>query len=339
MSKVLTVVVPSYNTEQYMDECIPTFLADEILDDIEILLIDDGSKDGTAKKGLEYEKQYPGTIKLVSKENGGHGSTINKGIELATGKYFKVVDGDDWVDTEAFRKLVLYLKETDCDIIACQFCRVKHDTKAKEERNVFGIVFNRIYTFDEACGKVDRIEMHAMTIKTSILRDNHIHIDEHMYYVDVEYILFPIPFVDTIVFLKDHLYMYRVFSDTQSMSINNLRKNVQQHYDVLFHLIHFFGEVKESISTTKRNYIIRSISMKADMHYNIRLSFLPSNKAKRELIVFDTKLKDSCKEIYNNNRNRKVPMLRKTRFVLYPIMAIFMRTKLYLRLKTKSANH
>ena len=106
MSKILTITIPSYNVEPYMNEVLPTFLDPAVMDKIEILIVNDGSKDGTAALGKEYEAKYPGVITLVDKENGGHGSTINKGIELATGKYFKVVDGDDWVDTAAFIKFV-----------------------------------------------------------------------------------------------------------------------------------------------------------------------------------------------------------------------------------------
>ena len=107
MPKILTVTIPAYNVEKYMDEVLPTFLEESILNKIEILIVNDGSKDGTSKKGKQYEQQYPAVIRLIDKENGGHGSTINKGIELATGKYFKVVDGDDWVDTHALIQMLL----------------------------------------------------------------------------------------------------------------------------------------------------------------------------------------------------------------------------------------
>lgn len=117
MSKVLTITIPAYNVEKYMDEVLPTFLAESIMDKIEILIVNDGSKDKTSEIGKRYEAQYPGVIKLVDKENGGHGSTINKGIELATGKYFKVVDGDDWVDTDAFITYVTMLEKLDTDAV------------------------------------------------------------------------------------------------------------------------------------------------------------------------------------------------------------------------------
>ena len=97
MEKVLTVVIPSFNVEKYLRQTLESLRNEEILEDVEVLIVDDGSTDGTAKIGKEYEKRYPQTYRVISKTNGGHGSTINCGIEQSRGTFFKVVDGDDWV--------------------------------------------------------------------------------------------------------------------------------------------------------------------------------------------------------------------------------------------------
>jgi glycosyltransferase involved in cell wall biosynthesis len=320
VGKVLTVVVPSYNTEQYMDECIPTFLANEILEDIEVLIIDDGSKDGTAKKGLEFEKRYPRTVKLVSKENGGHGSTINKGIEIATGKYFKVVDGDDWVDTNAFVRLVNYLKSTDSDLIASQYCRISAETGEKVKRRFPGITFEYEYQFDNIVNKIDRIEMHAITIKTSILSDHQIAIDENKYYVDVEFILFPIQYVNTVVFLEDYLYMYRVCVATQSMSVSSLQKNKDMHYDVFFILVDFYNQIKNKISREKQDYISKRLAFMAWTQYKIYLSLPNDVNSKKELGDFDQKLKREIIDIYGKNTSRQISALRFNNLMLYRVI-------------------
>ena len=94
MKKILTVTVPSYNVEKFLENTLDSFVDERVLDDIEVLIVDDGSKDKTAEIGRKYEEKYPDTFRVISKENGGHGSTINRGIGEAKGKYFKVVDGD-----------------------------------------------------------------------------------------------------------------------------------------------------------------------------------------------------------------------------------------------------
>ena len=100
VEKILTITVPSYNVEKFLENTLDSFVDERVLDAIEVLVVDDGSKDRTAEIGKGYEAKYPGTFRVISKENGGHGSTINRGIKEARGKYFKVVDGDDWVDKD-----------------------------------------------------------------------------------------------------------------------------------------------------------------------------------------------------------------------------------------------
>ena len=98
-NKVLSVVIPAYNMEKYIKQTLDSLICDEYMDKLEVLVIDDGSKDDTAAIAKTYEDRYPGTFRVISKENGGHGSALNKGIELATGKYYRPLDADDWVDT------------------------------------------------------------------------------------------------------------------------------------------------------------------------------------------------------------------------------------------------
>ena len=118
MEKILSIVVPAYNVEKYLDQCLSSFVNTEVLRDIEILIINDGSTDRTAEIAEKYCEKYPGCFVLYNKENGGHGSGINYGIEHAKGKYFKVVDGDDWVETVNLPVFVRTLKKIDVDVIA-----------------------------------------------------------------------------------------------------------------------------------------------------------------------------------------------------------------------------
>ena len=97
--KVLTILVPVYNTEKYIRRCLDSLLVPEVLESIEVLVVNDGSKDRSPEIAQEYAEAFPDTVVLVNKENGGHGSTINTGIERANGKYFRVLDSDDWFNT------------------------------------------------------------------------------------------------------------------------------------------------------------------------------------------------------------------------------------------------
>lgn len=130
--KLLTIVIPSYNAEKFLDIGIPTFIDERINREIEVIIVDDGSTDKTPQIADGYMKKYPSVIKVVHKKNGGHGSAINCGIANATGKYFCIVDADDWCDTEKLVKLVENMKGQDADLI------LTHSSKVDVDGEVFG---------------------------------------------------------------------------------------------------------------------------------------------------------------------------------------------------------
>ncbi|MBQ5475360.1 MAG: glycosyltransferase family 2 protein, partial [Lachnospiraceae bacterium] len=108
--KILSVVIPCYNSEAYMNKAINSALAGG--DDVEVIIVNDGSTDRTKDIADQFEKKYPGIVKVVHKENGGHGDAVNTGLEIAKGQYFKVVDSDDWLGEEAFIKVLKVLKNS-----------------------------------------------------------------------------------------------------------------------------------------------------------------------------------------------------------------------------------
>lgn len=129
--KILTISVAAYNVEKTLDKTLDSFNDSRVYDDLEVLIVDDGSKDGTRLVAEKYEAIAPQTFKYVGKENGGHGSTINKGISLATGKYFKVIDGDDWVDTDRLVDFIDKLKNLDSDMVLTNHTEVFPDHENK----------------------------------------------------------------------------------------------------------------------------------------------------------------------------------------------------------------
>ena len=117
MDKIVSFIIPSYNVEKYLDKCLTSFLNLEVLDFIEVIVVDDGSKDQTAQIARNYIEQYPRVFRLISKENGGHGSAINVGTAAAAGCYLKVIDADDWVVTENLKEFVDKLAVCTADVV------------------------------------------------------------------------------------------------------------------------------------------------------------------------------------------------------------------------------
>lgn len=326
MEKVLSITVPSYNVEKYLDEIIPTFLAEEIIKDIEILIVNDGSKDRTAEIAEGYQKKYPGTVYLINKENGGHGSTINKGIEVARGRYFKVVDGDDWVDTKAFAELVKRLKRTDCDIVLTPFVRVHQDTGEREERRFTGIEYDRTYSFDEIVSALSqKYEMHAVTIKTQVLRRIP-PIDEHCFYVDQEYILFPLPYLASAVFYDLPVYQYRLGISEQSMSVQNRQKNRGMHRRVIERLLAWY--VQTDMSGSRRGFVEMHMARFCLRQILIYLSMDISRETRQELDSFTRMLKGEYPNIYDSIPGKKAWLLRISDNRLYRLLAMAVNHKI-----------
>lgn len=134
MQKVLSISVAAYNVEKFIEQCLDSFIDPAILDRVEVLVTDDGSKDRTPEIVSTYEKKYPGTFRLISQKNAGPGSTVNSGIKHATGKYFRMVDGDDWVNTAQMGAFLDILEKTNADMVCADHCCVDHETGQKKRR-------------------------------------------------------------------------------------------------------------------------------------------------------------------------------------------------------------
>lgn len=340
--KLLTVTVPAYNAEAYLETCLSSLCQDEVLGDLEVLVIDDGSTDRTGAIADAYAERYPETVRAIHKENGGHGSGINRGAEEASGKYFKVVDADDWVDREAFLHLVEFLRESDADLVASGFLWAfdngtenpeSFPKKAEFKEPFSGVQYKQLYRFDDIAEKL-YIKMHAMTIRTKLLRravlQDGLRLDEHCYYVDAEYILYPIPYVETVSFLPDFVYMYRIGRQGQSVSLEKMQKNEENYDRVLLSLLDFWKVCKSgrtACNGQKLNYIERIIARTVSGKIKIMLSYPKSRKAKEKLKKFDYELSEKYPSIYAANQNKAVSLLRKSKYVLYPAAVEMLKHK------------
>lgn len=337
MGKILTVVVPTYNAEQYLRDNLESFCIPELLPDIEILIINDGSTDHSVDVAMEYVNRYPDSYRVVNKENGGHGSGINSGIEHAAGTYFKVVDADDWVDQKAFKGLVETLRKSECDIVYSGFYwtydegqKDKETFRKKAETEVPfpGVQYQKTYEFDAIADQI-YVKMHNVTIRTEILRAHAIHIDEHCFYVDTEYITYPIPYVKTICFVDAFVYMYRIGRQGQSVGIDKMQRNEKNYDKVITSLLTFYSSLGGELACTeaKRKYIAGIIARVVAGKIKIMLSFPAAEQKKQELRVFDENLKTQYPDIYKANINAALKLLRTTNYILYRPASLIVKMK------------
>ena len=327
MEKILTITVPAYNVEKFLNQTLNSFIDERILDVLEVLIVDDGSKDSTAAIGKEYEEKYPRTFRVISKENGGHGSTINRGIQEAKGKYFKIVDGDDWVDTEGLVSLIERLKDCNADYVFTNYYEVSDVTKEKKEVKFAGIATEEALPFKAIAGET-KISMHALVIKTAVLRDNNIRMDEHSFYVDVQYILYPVPYVETVIYFDIFVYMYRLAQVNQSVSMKGYQKHMQNHIDVILHTLDYINDYKKKqfSQDVKVRYMAKRIAEMTHNQVDIFISFPAGDKEiQGKFAAFDGEVRKKSPLVYkwSGEYSGMLRLLRKTDFRFYvPIVKL-----------------
>lgn len=321
--KLLTISIAAYHVEKYLPECLDSFVLPEYTDELEVLVINDGSGEGINQVFSVYGEKYPRIFRLIDKENGGHGSTINTGIREAQGKYFKSVDGDDCVYKEGLRALLEYLKNTQADMIVTDY-ETFDDLSGKIQGHFSGAFPGRkagqLYDFDEVSGDIF-VNMHAVTFRTELLKGMGRFLDEHCFYVDAQYRLYPIPYIGKTAFLNANVYRYRLGRENQSMAIRSMQKNCSQHERVLEKLLQFYLEEKETLSPAKRAYIQKGIARFAVSQIKIYLSYLPSDKHKQEIMALDNRVCQAEREIFLQMKNPAVLLLRKSGYKLYRLLS------------------
>lgn len=295
--KTVSFSIAAYNIEKTIHECVDSILAADCADDIEILIIDDGSSDKTADIAREYESKYPGTVRLISKENGGHGSTINTGIKEARGEYFRAVDGDDWVNGKNIKEYIIRLKKEKADIVLCNY--ESYFEKGIVKKTIHsGLKDMEMLSFDEAAKKVDWMNYHSVTYKTDILKKNVISLDEHCFYVDTEFMSFPVPYADTVTYYDMDLYCYRRDNEGQSVCEESRKRNIDHSKKVFFRLLRFYKENEKELSSSKRRYLQRGIAGHSVWHFRGLTFFAPDKKRQKELIRFDRFIRKNLPSVF-----------------------------------------
>ena len=235
--KLLTFAIPCYNSQDYMEHCINSILPGG--DDVEILIIDDGSKDRTAEIADDYEKRYPGIVRAIHQENGGHGEAVNAGIHNATGLYFKVVDSDDWVDADAYKKILDKLREfaggpTTLDMLLANYVYEKEGAKHKKVMRQTGFPQDQVFTWSDIRHfyKGHYILMHSVIYRTKLLRECGLELPKHTFYVDNIYVYKPLPYVRTMYYMDVDFYRYFIGRDDQSVNEKVMISRIDQQIRV-----------------------------------------------------------------------------------------------------------
>ena len=309
--KTLTFLVPCYNVAGCVRHCIESMLVDRVLDDIEILLVNDGSKDNTLEVLREYEGRFPDVVRVVDKKNGGWGTAINLGIGEAKGKYVKEVDADDWVSSENLPEYIAFLKENDIDYIATDYTEYFKAEDKHIRHSYHKDIYNNkmsLNDFWEHHPSAWDFPIHAITYRTEMLRNCGLKVGDR-YYGDIEYNLYPLPYVQTICVLPMNVTVYFRGSDEQSTSTAGYAKHYKDYAAMSQRITRFYLNIPASLHPNLRHFIEDTVRGTIARTYHLMMSPLYAGKAegiKEELKNYDSWLKGTDKGLYRHcGRQRK----------------------------------
>ncbi|MGN0398295.1 MAG: glycosyltransferase family 2 protein [Candidatus Fimimorpha sp.] len=305
--KLLTIAIPCYNSQDYMEKCVQSLLPGG--DEVEIIIVDDGSKDLTPEIADRLAKEYPTIVRAIHQENGGHGEAVNTGIANASGKYFKVVDSDDWVNESAYEQILNLLRqvveqEKELDVLFSNFVYEKEGAVRKKVMHYHhALPIGQFFTWEDV--KSFRlghyILMHSVIYRTQMLRDCGLKLPKHTFYVDNIYVYYPLPYMKTMYYLDVNFYRYFIGREDQSVNEKVMISRLDQQ-------IRVNKIMYDSYDLTK----ITNKSLQTYMYHYLEIVTVVSSVL---LIRADTKeMLEKKKELWKYMKHSNAKMYRKLRY-------------------------
>lgn len=265
---LLSIIIPSYNVEDYLDDTIYSLLTTKYSNMLEILVINDGSKDKTLDIAKKWEEittiGNKSIVKAIDKENGGHGSVINVGIKLSKGKYFRILDGDDTFDSLQFEEYLNELKDIDCDLVLTDLMDDFQITNTKDYTEFYTNIKPYVTNyFDDLCYKGYGFNewgpvLSTSTYKTQLLKDANFKVTEKMPYDDMEFNFLALKNVETVIYIPRYIYNYLLGRPNQTVSYESLKRNCKKHEIITMNIIKHYENLKD-ISPAKKGFLEEKI--------------------------------------------------------------------------------
>lgn len=282
--KLISVIVPAYNVDAFLGATLDSLVQSKVLGQVEVIVVDDGSTDGTGTVCASYVAQYPGSIRYVRKENGHYGSAVNTGISEAEGKYLRIVDGDDCVDPGGLESLVRFLEQgVEADAVISDYAVVNSQDGT---RSVCTCDIMPDVALDFSRGdRITEFGMHAVVYRRSLFTYHGIRLTEGVPYTDQEYVVLPLPYVRSMVYHPGTVYVYNLGRDGQSVSPESVRRSLPAHRQVLDGLFKWYQDLDRSEIPDSINHLIDTkIGHLAQTHMRFCAGILDLGAAREEIM-------------------------------------------------------
>lgn len=307
MEKILSIIIPTYNMEKYLDKCLSSLIISyEKMQYFEVLVINDGSKDRSGEIAHLYEARYPQTFRVIDKENGNYGSCINRGLKEATGKYIKILDADDFFDTANFDQLICFLDRSDVDLIVSDYCLVNEMGKIMENYT-FSLPVDKIFTFEALSDNMIKNLWHqGITYKTDNLRSIGYRQTEGISYTDNEWMFSPMINVKTILYFPYNVCFYLRGREGQTFDPCVFEKSLWMRIKVVTVMLDEYKRLMIGCAESTLRYLTLRLVSRCISVYSSYLIRFPAQK-QQDLVAFDQYMKTVLPYIYsetNNIRNK-----------------------------------
>lgn len=304
MEKILTIVIPTYNMEKYLRRCLDSVIIDkEKMKLLEVLVINDGSKDSSSAIAHEYQDKYPDTFRVIDKENGNYGSCINRGLKEATGRYLRILDADDSFDSNMLQKLldnILSLSQ-DVDMICTNFAVYNENNTLLSIHQFKDIPYNRIINISEIdflnTNQTYMVAMHAITYRTQLLLENSYYQQTGISYTDVEFVFIPMIYTEKVIFFNLTLYRYLIGRIGQTVAQKPTKARTEQYFKVAHRLLGLYKTNYEKLPISKIHNLRCSLLNPIRSFFFYSLIFIPKDKETNDRLKW---LKYTIKSIDND---------------------------------------
>lgn len=334
----LSIIIPTYNMESLLPQCLDSVCVPDLTGRLQVIVVNDGSKDHSLQIATDYKSRFPDIVTIIDKQNGNYGSCINAALKIANGKYVKILDADDWYDSDALRHVVNDLQQVDTDLVYTPFVVEIVNTDKK-------IVNTRVSQWEFSSGNIADINlpqeevkpvfcMHALMVRADLLRNINYHQTEGISYTDMEYVFYPLVNATTITVLNHQLYHYRVGREGQTVSLEATRKHSDNRRVIIERMVDYVANRSTALRMIDKAVLTFLV---ASYYWTVLVIKSSTTQEYATLKSIDQKLKSADADVFSNLNHTKciginyIRNWRRLGFNLFP-------TRLYCFLRSRFAN-
>lgn len=326
---LLSIVIPMYNSQAFIQRCLDSLLlSKDQMSRLEVVIVDDGSKDHGTQYAEAYRQRYPNSFRIVRKSNGGHGSAVNEGVRYCTGRYLKVLDADDWMHTDSLGRLLRILEGIDAQVIACGYDRYQIGQKetpqeggkngrtcwepqAENDRVCAGLSRKnqiRYLDMEQLIREWSRFRqifcLHGMIYQTDFYKKLCYQLPEGVFYDDAFFFTVPCSHAEKLCILNMQLYVYRIGDPSQSISAENREKRIHQMEAVIRAVIRTKSRNSEKTEAGREYWYRKLVSVTADYYVTAFLRCRDRKQGRKTAQAFTRQLRQTDREVYRRIRSR-----------------------------------